>query len=261
MIQGPVAGRVVRNAALLVLWLTSAPFALEVPRYRSAVNDLADVLSTSEEQRLESRIRRYRDSTGIEVAVLTVPSLEGDAIENVAHDVFKAWGVGDSTRDNGVLFLVAWQDRAARLEVGYGLEGALTDVECGRIVSKQSAMAEQFRAKNVGAGFEEVLNGIEAAVAGDYDPPPARKGGKTSNAALLGFLMVMMLIMFISAAQRRRSRRLGVWGHGSWGSGFGGLGGLGGLGGFGRGGGGRSSGGGFSFGGGSSGGGGASGGW
>ncbi len=260
--SGGFARGLVRGAALLVLLQAAAVFALEVPPYRSAVNDLADILSRSEESRLESRIQRYRDSTGIEVGVLTVPSLEGGSIEDFAHNVLKTWGVGDSARDNGVLFVVAWQDHAARLEVGYGLEGALTDVECGRIVSRQSPMAEQFRAGRVGEGFEEVLTGIQAAVAGDYDPPPARKSGKTSNVALLGFIVMMMLVMFISAAQRRRARRLGLWGHGSWGgSGLGGLGGFGMLGGLGRGSGGSSSGGGFHFGGGSSGGGGASGGW
>lgn len=252
---------VVILAALLCLQAAHAT-ALEIPPYRSAVNDLGEILSSSEERRLESRIQRYRDSTGIEIGVLTVASLEGAAVEDFAHDVFKAWGIGEKTRDNGVLFLVAWEDHAARLEVGYGLEGALTDVESGRIVSRNSPMADEFRAGRVGEGCEAVLDGVEAAVAGDYDPPAARGKDKKSQSMLLAFVAVMMLVMFISAVQRRRARKLGLWGRGSWGgTGLGGLGGWGSMGGFGGRSGGSSSGGGFHFGGGSSGGGGASGGW
>lgn len=245
--------------ALALLAFHSSAAALDIPPYKSAVNDLAGLLSSSEENRLESRIRTYRDSTGIEIGILTVESLEGAAIEEFAHDVFRAWGVGDTAKDNGVLFVVAWQDHLARLEVGYGIEGALTDVESGRIVSKQSVMASHFREGNVNAGFLAVLDGIELAVAGDYDPPPRRAKKPSSQVSLLGFLSFMVFMMFLAALSRRRARRMGVWGHGSWGSA---MGALGGLGGFGRGsGGGHTSGGGFHFGGGSSGGGGASGGW
>lgn len=241
--------------------------ALDVPSYRSPVNDLAGILSSSEEGHLERRILAYRDTTGIEIGILTVETLDGAPPEDFAHDVYRKWGVGDSAKDNGVLFLVAWKDHLARLEVGYGLEGALTDLESGRIVSKQSDMAGHFREGDVAGGFEAVVDGIGAAVAGDYNPPPRRKKEPSSQMTLIGFLMFLMFVMFIAAIARRRARRLGVWGRGPWGpgglGGFGGMGGLGGLGGFGRGfgGGGGGGGGGFHFGGGSSGGGGASGGW
>ena len=253
----------VAAAVWLLMLVPAVCHALDIPAYRSAVNDEAGLLSAPEVRRLEARIASYRDSAGIQIGILTVKSLEGTPIEDFAHDVFRSWGVGEKERDNGVLFLVAWEDHAARLEVGYGLEGALTDLEAGRIVSKRSPMAQRFREGDVPGGMEAVLDGIVAGVAGDYQPPEGRPGKGTSQSALFVFLVIMMFVMIMAARARRRARRLGVWGHGSWGSGgFGGLGGWGSLGGFGRGlGGGRSSGGGFHFGGGSSGGGGASGGW
>jgi uncharacterized protein len=251
-------------AALLWLLLLAWPArlsALEPPAYRSAVNDLAHLLSESESRRLEEQIVRYRDSTGIEIGILAVESLEGASLEDFAHDVFRTWGIGRGDRDNGVLFLVAWNDHLARLEVGYGLEASLTDLEAGRLVSKRSQMAERFREGDRYGGFEAVVTGIQAAVAGDYDPVETETDTDPPQVALLLFLAFMMFIMFMAAVARRRARRLGVWGHGSWSGLPGGLAGFGNLGGFGRGFGGRSSGGGFRFGGGSSGGGGASGGW
>lgn len=251
--------------AALFLTLTFSPSAaseLDISEYRSAVNDLSGILSGSEVRRLEERIIRYRDTTGIEIGILAVKSLDGAALEDYAHDVYQKWGPGAKDRDNGVLLVVAWDDHLARIEVGYGLEASLTDLEAGRIVSRQSIMAERFREGDAYGGFESVVEGIQSAVAGDYDPPEERSGSQPPQAALLAFFTLMMFMMLMAAIARRRARRLGVWGRGFGGAGLGGFGALGGLGGFGRGmGGGRSSGGGFTFGGGSSGGGGASGGW
>jgi uncharacterized protein len=250
--------------ALLLLWCLAPGHAgaIEVPDYRSAVTDQAGILPAADSRRLEGAIASYRDSTGIEVGILTVKSLEGASVEDFAHDVFRKWGLGAKGKNNGVLFLVAWDDHLARLEVGYGLEGSLTDLEAGRIVSKRSLMAERFREGDVYGGFMAVVDGIQSAVAGDYDPPERREKTQPPQVALFLFLAIMIFIMIMSAIARNRARKLGVWGRGPWGGGMGGLGGLGGFGGFGRGlGGGGRSGGGFTFGGGSSGGGGASGGW
>lgn len=208
-------------------------------------------MSDSDRERLSRKIIEYHNSSGHEIGVLILKSLGDNALENVAIDVFKKWGIGKATKDNGVLFLVAVADRKARVEVGYGLEGELTDLEAGRLVSRKSPMADHFRAGDYPGGVEAVVDGIVVAIGGEYKPAgsddkegKARKGFPIFGALFLGMMVLSAL------ARRRRSLRGGP---GNWW--MGGMGGLGGLGG------GRGGGGGFSFGGGSSGGGGASGGW
>ena len=87
--------------------------------YSGPVNDLAGVLDRDEARELEAKILRYRDSTRNEIGVLIISSLEDRPLEDFAHDVFKQWGIGEKEKDNGVLFLVAIDDKKARIEVGY----------------------------------------------------------------------------------------------------------------------------------------------
>lgn len=227
--------------------------AFDIPGYSGPVNDVAGVLSRSAREEITRKITDYKNASGNEVGVLIVKSLDGDDIGNVAHDVFKKWGIGKAKQDNGVLFLVAVEDRKARVEVGYGLEGDLTDIECGRLVSRKSPMADHFRKRDYDGGVAAVVDGIIVAIGGEYKPKGADDDEKVKTG--FPFILVFIVIMIALSAIRRRRRGL-LGGGGWWMGGMGGMGGLGGLGG------GRSGGGGgFSFGGGSSGGGGASGGW
>jgi uncharacterized protein len=234
---------------ILIVLLAAAglPAVAQLPQYEGPVTDLAGVLDRSDIQQLESKTLAYRDQTGSEIGVLIVSTIGNQSIEDYAHDVFKAWGIGKKGKDNGVLFLVAIQERKARVEVGYGLEGELTDLESGRLVNRSSPMAQQFRNGDYAAGVNAVLDGIVQAIGGEYDPPPPKNGNRDGISAFMP-LGLIGLFLLISILRRRRFT----------GRGFGGpfIGGFGG-GSFGGGGGG----GGFSFGGGSSGGGGASGSW
>jgi uncharacterized protein len=251
---------------LLVLvagWIVGAfpCHALDIPPYSSPVTDLSGVLTGGERQKLSGNILDYRREAGVEIGVLIIPTLDGVALEDFAHDVLEEWGVGRATEDDGVLFLVAWEDRAARLEVGYGLEGALTDLEAGRIVNKRSPMAGHFRNGEVATGVQSVIDGIKEAVAGDYRPPD---NGRTSTSGLSPFVIffiIMAFVVFVRIARQIRLRRRSGWTRGSFDDFWGGFGGTSGMGSWRSGSGSSSSGSGFSFGGGSSGGGGASGGW
>ncbi|MEW5796093.1 MAG: TPM domain-containing protein [Candidatus Zixiibacteriota bacterium] len=238
------------SAILVLLAATGCLIAAEIPDYKGPINDLADILSNAEIRRLEAKALSYRQQSGSEIGVLIVPTLDGAALEDFAHDVFNKWGIGKADKDNGVLFLVAIEEKKARIEVGYGLEGALTDLEAGRLVNKNSPMAQRFREGDFAGGVGAVLDGIVQAIGGEYDPPEADDEVPPGIPLLIpiGFIIFFALLSLM----RRKSsigRRFG----GPFIGGFGGFGG-----GFGGGGGG---GGGFSFGGGSSGGGGASGGW
>jgi len=242
-----------RLSFLTVLFLAvSLLAATELPDYKGPINDLAGMLSRSEISQLEQKAIGYRDQTGSEIGVLIVPTLGDYALENYAHDVFKEWGIGQKGKDNGVLFLVAIQEHKARVEVGYGLEGELTDLESGRLVNKNSPMAEAFRAGDYAGGVNAVLDGIVQAIGGEYNPPKPKKKGKDNipplaPLAMIIFFIVMAIIRRASSVGRRFGGPFIGGGMGGFGGGFGGGGGGGG--------------GGFSFGGGSSGGGGASGGW
>ena len=135
--------------------------------------DTAEILAPHVEDELAMRLENLEDSTGAQVAVLTIPSLGGAVLEEYATEVFRTWGLGQADVDNGVLLLVARDDRELRIEVGYGLEGVLTDALAGRII--RTEIVPRFRTGDFDAG---VLAGIDAILktvltGRDYDPVEA----------------------------------------------------------------------------------------
>lgn len=245
----------------------SAQAATAFPRPTGYVVDAAGGLSASAVKQAEAELADYARRSGHQVAVALVRTT-GGSIDNYAHDLFDRWGIGDRERDDGVLLLLALDDRQLRIEVGRGLEAELTDVEAGDII--RTRCVPPLRAGDVDAAVLAGERAIRTAL-GDpagadapVSPPPfAGFGGGESGAAasqrvgslnllpLLGLIVVVLLSLRASA--RRRSRRRGGFGLLPvplfFGSGWGGGGFGGSSGGFGG------------FSGGSSGGGGASGGW
>lgn len=243
-------------ALLAGLLLPAHPlFALDVPLYTSPATDLAELLSSSELQALNEKLLAYRTQSGNEVAVLIIPTLADEALEDYSHKVFNQWGIGKGDKDNGVLFLMALEEKKTRIEVGYGLEGDLTDVESGRIVRRNSPMADHFRSQDWAGGINVVVDGIISAIGGEYVDPVPEKRKFPIPFGLAMFIGLIAVIIIGKIGDAIRGKRGGFWGGGTGGWGTGG--GFGGFSGGSSGGGG----GGFSFGGGSSGGGGASGGW
>ncbi len=122
--------------AIIVFLLVLTPLAAlaAFPSPTGFVNDFAGVISPSTREHLESMLTSFERSTGDEIAVVTLPSLEGDTVENVAVQLYQQWGIGKKGKDNGALFLVAPSDRKARIEVGYGLEGVINDALAGRLL-------------------------------------------------------------------------------------------------------------------------------
>lgn len=131
-----------------------------VPEFWSSqVDDDAGVLSPATLHELEKKLAAYRDSTSNEIAVLIVPSLEGDPIEEYALRVAEKLALGQKKKDNGALLLIAVDDHKIRIEVGMGLEGVLTDVMCSRIIRNE--IAPNFRASDYDKG---VVKGVEAMI-------------------------------------------------------------------------------------------------
>ena len=247
----------------------NAQKVLPKPNPPRLVVDDAKLLSSDQRQILEQKLDAFNDTTSNQIAIVTIPSLNNEAsIEEYATKLFREWGIGGSKHNNGVLILVSKEDHKIRIEVGYGLEGAITDVQSNDII--ENDLSPNFKQENYYAGFDAATNSLEKAAAGEYKERGTRKDNKDSGGNPIGFIIIVIIIIIIAISRGRggrgggmMSRRgFGLWwlpgmflGGGNWGRGSGWGGGFGG-GGFGGGGGGFGG-----FGGGSSGGGGASGGW
>lgn len=234
-----------RRLATLILGLlllsASGLQALEVPPATGYVNDRAGILSSATKQQLEQGLREFERSDSTQLVVLTIPSLEGEVLEEYSLKVAESWGIGQRGKDNGALLLIARDDRKIRIEVGYGLEGQLTDLLTGRIIDQE--ITPRFRSGDYDGGVVAGVSAMAKAVRGAYKGEPTKKRSSGGFFTLLLFLAPWLLLM---GPRRGSHRRSGIW--------FGG-------GGFGGGGGFSGGGGGFSGGGGGFGGGGSSGGW
>ncbi len=133
------------------------------------VNDFANILSPGDKSALEAKLQNFAKQTGNEVSVVTVQNFGGDVIENYAVELFQAWGIGNKEKDNGVLFLVSLEDRAVRIEVGYGLEGDLPDATANRIIQKVTIPA--FKNGDYSGGVTQSVDAIIGVIGGDtsYD--------------------------------------------------------------------------------------------
>jgi len=132
------------------------------------VNDYAGMMSESEKQSLETKLVNFESQTSNEIAVVTIPSLDGDTIENFAVRLFEEWKIGKAKNDNGILLLIAKEDRQMRIEVGYGLEGALTDAQSFWIID--GIMKPAFRQEKYYEGIDQAVDKIMAATQGEYIP-------------------------------------------------------------------------------------------
>ncbi len=132
------------------------------------VNDFANALSTQEVGVLESKVQEHKQNTSHEIAVVTINSLDGDSIENYAVKLFEEWGIGKEEEDNGVLLLVAVDDRKVRIEVGYGLEGVVTDAEANRVI--QNIIVPSFKNQEYFIGINGAVDHLMALSAGEVLP-------------------------------------------------------------------------------------------
>jgi uncharacterized protein len=232
---------------------------IERPNPPVLVTDLAGVLSPEQKQALENKLVAIDDSSSNQIAVVILPTLEGNPIEEYATKLFRTWGIGNKKTNNGILLLIAIQDKKIRIETGYGLEGALPDITCNSIIDNDIKPA--FREQAYYEGIDKATDNIAKAAVGEYKVKRERQAkGKGSN--LLLFLFIVFIIVAILGKKGGGGSNIGGGGFSDIATGML-LGSL--LGGGGRSGGGDwggGGGGGFGgFGGGSSGGGGASGGW
>ena len=127
--------------------------AFDIPeRPQSFVNDYANILSVADKTSLETKISDFEKQTSNEIAVVIIPSLDGDTVENVAQNIFTKWGIGKKDKNNGVLILIAMTERKTRIHTGYGVEVDLTDLATSYIQSE--ILTPAFRQNNYYAGID-----------------------------------------------------------------------------------------------------------
>jgi len=148
-----------------------------VPRYSARVVDTTGTLNSTQIASLNEQILALEADTRAAVVVFMLPTTGEDAIEEYAMRVFEAWKLGDTKRDDGILILVAKNDRRMRIEVGQGLEGSVPDVLAGRIIDEQ--MKPRFRRNDYAGGLEAALNHLGEAVRGNAPPVDAEEHGVT----------------------------------------------------------------------------------
>ncbi|TNF79053.1 MAG: TPM domain-containing protein [Acidobacteria bacterium] len=185
-------------AGLVLLWPGGAPtLAKEVPFLTGRVNDYAEMIDQVTEERIDSKLRGFEEATGSQVVVLTIESLEGDPLEDFSLRVVETWELGRQGVDDGLLLLVARDDRKMRIEVGYGLEGRLTDLESGRILN--NILRPAFRSGEFAAGIEAGVDAIVGTLQGEevipLEPPAALDSELPEG--LVGRLGLFLFFLFI----------------------------------------------------------------
>ena len=232
------------------------------PNPPTLVTDVAGVLTPEQKQALENKLVAIDDSSSNQIAVVIIPSLDGYPKEEYATKLFRDWGIGNKKTNNGVLLLIAINDRQIRIEVGYGLEGAIPDITALNIIDNDIKPA--FKAGNYYEGIDQATDNIAKAAVGEYKVAKAKKTRSKSKGSG-GLFLIILIIIFVVLRNGRGGGGSNIGGGGfsdvATGMLLGSL--LGGGGRHGGGGGGWSGGGGGfgGFGGGSSGGGGAGGSW
>jgi uncharacterized protein len=256
--------RVALVAAMMLVSL--AAMAAKFPDLTGRVVDDANVIAPQARAALDAKLKDLEDKSGIQLVVATVPSLDDQDVESYANGLFRAWKLGQKQKNNGVLLLVAPHERKVRIEVGYGLEGTLTDAISKLIIT--NAIVPRFKANDYAGGIDRGVDDIIAVLTTDSADwqarPHLRVDDQPSLVDAAGPLLVLIIFAILFLTMMHNARNSGgrivrrgsntifipwagplgggsSWGGSSWGGG--------------------DSGGGFSGGGGSSGGGGASGGW
>ena len=238
--------------SLLLVTLSSNAFSQpKFPKLTGRIVDQVGLISPQATAQLNAQLQAHENATGNQIVVVTIKDLQGYDIRQYGYQLGRKWGIGQKAKgqrakDNGVILLIAPNDRKAAIEVGYGLEGQLTDALSSNII--QTKLLPAFRKKQFSAGIQASTTAIIQALGGQYKPSKAPAKKRKGNFALM--LVIFFIVQFLGGLGGRRRGRGGLFflpflASGSSRSSSGGFGG----------------GGGFSGGGGSFGGGGASGGW
>jgi uncharacterized protein len=188
--------------------MNETPFALEVPPLRGRVNDNAGMLSPGAARQLDLLLKNFEQQDSTQIVVLTIGSLEGATLEEFSMRVAERWKIGHKGLDNGAILLISRADRKVRIEVGYGLEGRLTDLKAGRII--REVIVPEFRAGRFDQG---IVNGVQAmidAVRGEFQPVDRKEADGLRTRNLTDAIPFLVLFIFLVFSLGRVSRPVGT---------------------------------------------------
>jgi len=212
--------RVWREPARLIVFLgilfcPLVALALDVPALTGRIVDLARVLPAQDADQLAAQLKAHEEKTGNQVAVLILPSLEGEPLEEYSHRVATTWKLGQKGTDNGVLLLIALKERKLRIEVGYGLEGTLTDLRSAHIIRNE--IVPHFKAGDIPAGVragtQAILETIEGTYQAKESPADRTRPGQESSAfqyIVIGIIVGFLAGIVLSQGLRRARALLGA---------------------------------------------------
>lgn len=193
--------RIISNIFLIMITLFL--FGKSVLAYSSPgmptgfVNDFANVLKPEEKSALETKLQNFKNETSNEIVVVTVTTLAGDPIDTYANTLFREWGIGGKEHNNGILVLAAIEDRKMRIEVGYGLEGAMPDLLTKQI--QDTDITPSFKNKEYGAGLTKGVDSLIAATKGEYEAPKQTKKSFPLELIMLGIFMGGQILISVLA--------------------------------------------------------------
>lgn len=199
---------------LFVILFIQSVFSATVIKPTGMVTDTVPILSITEHNQVENLLRDYKERTTNEIAVLIIPTLNGEDLQAYANRVFHEWGIGVKGKNNGILFLWSTGDRKIRFEVGYGLEGALPDGRAGQIIREE--ITPQFRNQKWMAGLQNGLTAVikqidsQSAPALGKTQPPNDMSNFVITVVVITGLMTLVAIVFIISNRRKRYEELAV---------------------------------------------------
>src|SRR5258705_3877709 len=157
------------------------------------VNDFTNTLTLEQKSALEQKLYQYDDSTSNQIAVVIIPTTGDYSVEEVALKILRDWGVGNKDRNNGVVILIAKDDRKIRIEVGYGLEGAIPDITAKSIID--NGITPAFKEGNYYRGLDKATDDLIKAAAGEYKAPQGY--GKKKGRGIRAGSIIVFIILFI----------------------------------------------------------------
>lgn len=178
---------------LLLIMTCQMVWGLDVPRLKGRINDYSNTLSADEVKKLEAKLKAFEDSTSTQIVVLLMESLDGEDLEDFSMEVAEDWKIGQKGKDNGVILLFFMEDKKDRIEVGYGLEGVLTDAVCQWILDKE--VKPRFKEEKYYEGIDVATDKIIASMDGSYQKEiaPAMEQERKESVALIVFIILAVI--------------------------------------------------------------------
>ncbi|MFO7369093.1 MAG: TPM domain-containing protein [Bacteroidales bacterium] len=180
--------RALRIIIPLILAIPARTAATEVPYLTGRVNDYAQILSPETSQMLSDSLREHETSTGNQVVLLTIPTLDGENIEDYSNTVFNTWKLGQKDKNNGILIVVVPDDRYMRIEVGYGLEGTMTDLMSSRII--RNVMTPKFKDGDYNGGIADGVSAVLNVLRGGELSDEIRNDDNTPAQSVAGGIQI-----------------------------------------------------------------------